>query len=41
MKLNVLLSTPSDFLMCFPHNAFDVHNALFGDAGNKERTEAQ
>lgn len=39
VKLNVLLSTTSNFLMCFPHNAFYVHNALFGDAGNKERTE--
>lgn len=39
MKLNILLSTTSDFLIRFPHNAFYVHNALFGDAGNKERAE--
>lgn len=39
VKLNVLLSTTSNFLVCFPHNTFYVHNALFGDAANKERTE--
>lgn len=37
MQLNVLLSTTSDFLMCFPHNTFYIHNALFVDAVNKDR----
>lgn len=36
MQLNILLSTTSDFLMCFPHNAFYIHNALFVDAVNKD-----
>lgn len=36
MQLNLLLSTTSDFLMCFPHNAFYIHNALFVDAVNKD-----
>lgn len=37
MKLNILLSTTSNLLICLPHNAFYIHDALFVDAVNKDK----
>lgn len=37
MKLNILLSTTSNLLICLPHNTFYIHDALFVNAVNKDK----